>query len=88
MKRLSWEAQFGLALLVVSLALYGVHFVVFKDAHHIALWTLTNLAFLPVSVLLVTVVVNRLLIGRERQARLDKLSMLIGSFFSAVGWKT
>ncbi|MFH1689198.1 MAG: hypothetical protein ABIE42_03040 [Candidatus Eisenbacteria bacterium] len=28
---------------------------------------------------------NRLLIRRERQARLDKLSMLIGSFFSAVG---
>jgi hypothetical protein len=86
-KRLPWEFRFGLALIAVSAFLYVIHFVAFRDAHHIFLWSLTNLAFLPVSVLLVTLVVNRLLINRERQTRLDKLDMLIGSFFSGVGTK-
>jgi hypothetical protein len=69
----------------VSIALYVVHYVIFRDSHHILLWSLTSLAFLPISVLLVTLLINRLLTDRDRRAKLQKMNMVIGAFFSEVG---
>ena len=46
---------------------------------------MTSLAFLPLSVLFVTVIINGLLIRRQKHLVLSKLNMLIGTFFSEVG---
>jgi len=44
-----------------------------------------NLAFLPIYVLFVTLMIEKLLKERERSALLRKLNMVIGVFFSEVG---
>jgi hypothetical protein len=44
-----------------------------------------GLAFLPLQVLLVTLVIDRLLARREKAAMLKKMNMVIGVFFSEVG---
>jgi hypothetical protein len=75
----------GLALVGVSLILYAIHYLVFKDTYHIFLWSFTSLAFLPISVLFVTLIINRLLADRARRAKLQKMNMVIGAFFSEVG---
>jgi hypothetical protein len=85
MRRLPWELQFGLSLIGLSALLYLFHYVLFQDAHHLILWTTTSVAFLPISVLFVTLIINRLLERRERRLIMEKLNMLIGTFFSAVG---
>ena len=85
MKKSSWELRFGILLIILSIILYLIHFVVFEDVDHILLWSMTSLAFLPVSILFVTLIVNKLLIRREKKLRLEKLNMLIGTFFSEVG---
>ena len=85
MKRMSWSFRLGLSLVAVAFLLYGVHYAFFGNAGEIALWGTRSLAFLPVSVLLVTLVLNRLLQRRERRIRLEKLNMVIGVFFSEVG---
>jgi len=46
-----------------------------------------DLAFLPIEVLLVTLIIHRLLTEREKRAKLEKLNMVIGAFFSEVGTK-
>jgi hypothetical protein len=85
MRRLPWELQFGLSLVALSALLYLLHYAWFKDAHHLILWTTTSIAFLPISVLFVTLIINRLLVRRERRLIMEKLNMLIGTFFSGVG---
>jgi hypothetical protein len=85
MKRLPWEIQFGLSLILLSVLLYLFHYALFEDAHHLVLWTTTSVAFLPISVLFVTLIINRLLVRQERRLVMEKLNMLIGTFFSAVG---
>jgi hypothetical protein len=85
MRRLSWLFVLGTALLALSAALYAIHFAIFRDAHHIYIYLLGDIAFLPIEVLLVTLVVHRLLSERERRGRLEKLNMVIGAFFSEVG---
>jgi hypothetical protein len=62
-----------------------IHFVIFKDAHHLVIFLLADIAFLPIEVLLVTIIIHRLLSEREKRARLEKMNMVIGVFFSEVG---
>jgi len=75
------------ALIVSSLVLYTFHYLVFSDMQHILIYGLGELAFLPIEVLLVTLVIDRLLEASEKRAMLNKLNMVIGAFFSEVGTK-
>ena len=85
MKRLSWQIRLGLLLIASSAIVYLIHYAIFRDPHHIFLWIVTSFAFLPISVLFVTLIINQLLSKREKRVRLEKLEMVIGMFFSEVG---
>lgn len=83
------HSSFILTLTAIFLLLSGfgyfVHYLIFRDAHHIFLYLIGDLAFLPLEVLLVVVIIERILTRRETQAKLQKLNMVIGAFFSEVG---
>ena len=85
MKDRSWQLTLAGGLLALSAALYFVHYLLFRDAHHIFLYLVGDVAFLPVEVLLVTLVIHRLLTAREKRQLLEKMNMVIGAFFSEVG---
>ncbi|MDD1715266.1 MAG: hypothetical protein LUQ61_08430 [Methanoregulaceae archaeon] len=80
-----WTLYLAVALVALSAALYLLHFALFQDPYHIWLYLLGDLAFLPIEVLLVTIILHRLLELRDRQTRLEKLNMVIGTFFSTIG---
>jgi hypothetical protein len=85
MKRLSWQVRLGVALVLASTVLYVIHYAIFRDVHGIFFYLLHGIAFVPVQVLLVTLIIHQLLSEREKRARLEKLNMVIGAFFSVVG---
>jgi hypothetical protein len=85
MKSLNWKIQLSLALIGLSVLLYLLNFLIFRDANYMFRLFLAQLGFLPISVLLVTIIVNQLLAQRARTAKLAKLNMVIGAFFSEVG---
>ncbi len=85
MKRLDWGVRVGLILIVLSVVIYLAHYAIFRDIHHILIYGIGDLAFLPIEVLLVTVIIHRLLSAREKRLRMEKLNMVIGVFFSEVG---
>ncbi|ADJ26622.1 conserved hypothetical protein [Dehalogenimonas lykanthroporepellens BL-DC-9] len=75
----------GLIALGLSAVLYALHYFVFQDAHHIGIFALHDIAFLPIEVFLVVVVIERLLAQREKKALNSKLNMVVGTFFMVVG---
>lgn len=75
----------GVLLLALSALVYFVHYLVFEDPHHIFIYLLGDVAFVPVEVLLVTLIIHRLLSIREKRALLSKLNMVVGAFFSEAG---
>ncbi|KAF1077958.1 hypothetical protein [Methanogenium sp. MK-MG] len=85
MKDKNWLIGIAATLLAASALLYFIHYLVFHDLHHIGVFALHELAFLPVEVLIVTLVIHRLLEEREKKQRLEKMNMVIGTFFSRVG---
>ena len=72
-------------LLLLSLVLYLADYVVFGRAGEIGFSFMSNVAFLPVYVLLVTLMIERVIKEREREAMMKKLNMVIGVFFSELG---
>lgn len=85
MKRPGWQIYLGLFLVALSLLLYLFHYALFRDRHHILVYLVGDLAFVPVEVLLVTLIIHRLLSMQERRAMLHKLNMVIGAFFRQMG---
>jgi hypothetical protein len=85
MKNIKWQLALSAVLVVVALALHVVHFLIFRDARHIVIYLLGDLAFLPLEVLFVTLIINQLLSNREKRIKLKKMNMAIGTFFSEAG---
>ncbi len=85
MKRVGWQVILGAALISLSAILYYLHYTIFRDSHHIFIYLLGDIAFVPIEVLLVTLIIHRLLHQREKRILMQKLNMVIGAFFSEVG---
>lgn len=87
MKKHKWEILAAVALLALAFVLHFMHYRMFHDLHHLFLYGMGDLAFLPLEVLIVSLILHRLLERRDKRARLSKMNMIIGVFFSQVGTK-
>jgi hypothetical protein len=85
MKQKRWQITLGISLILLSIVVYFIHFLIFRDPHHILIYLVGDIAFVFFEVLLVTLVIHNLLDLREKRDRLEKLNMLIGAFYSEVG---
>jgi hypothetical protein len=85
MKRALYWILLCMALMAMSAAVYLVHYLIFRDAHHIFLYLIGDVAFVFIEVLMVTLIIHQLLSMREKRAMLNKLNMVIGAFFSEAG---
>jgi hypothetical protein len=85
LKRNSFIIILAAVFIAVSVVIYCIHYLVFQDTHHIFIYLVGDLAFLPLEVLLVSVIIERILNRREKLEKLQKLNMVIGTFFSEVG---
>jgi hypothetical protein len=80
-----WKIIVGTGLVTLSLALYTIHYLIFQDARHVLIYLFGDIAFIPIEVLIVTLIIDQMLEARERQQRMEKLNMVIGTFFSTTG---
>lgn len=81
----NWFIRLGLVLAAVSSVIYLLHYIIFRDAHHIFIFLLEDIAFVPVHVLLITLIIDRWLNEREKRATISKLNMVVGAFFNELG---
>ena len=85
MKRINWYFVLGGSLVTLSLILYFIQIAIFHRTNDTLFYMLQDLAFVPMQVLLVTLIISGLLNMREKRLRLEKLNMVIGTFFSEIG---
>jgi plasmid maintenance system killer protein len=85
MNRYRWKVLFGISLISLSVFFYFIQIEIFKSPRDTFFYLLQDIAFVPISVLMVTVIITEVLNLREKQSLLRKLNMVIGAFFSEVG---
>jgi hypothetical protein len=85
MMHLNWKFLLVSLLLGLSVFFYLLQIELFHKPGDTAFYFFQDLAFVPIQVLLVTLIINRLLVVREKRATLNKLNMIVGVFFSEIG---
>jgi len=85
MKKSHWQIRLGAILVALSAIFYLIHYAIFRDAHHIFIYLIGDIAFVFIEVLMVTLIIHEVLNLREKRALMEKLNMVIGAFFSEVG---
>jgi hypothetical protein len=87
MKRIRphWIWLLAAGLLAASVVVYVLQVVIFHKARDTFFYIFQDLAFLPLTVLIVGLFIERLISVREKKALVHKLNMVIGIFFSELG---
>ena len=85
MKPSRWQIIFGISLIGLSAFVYILQIQIFKTPRDTFFYLFQDLAFVPISVLMVTVIIDQVLRIREKRALLKKMNMVIGAFNSEVG---
>ena len=75
----------GLGLVALSIILHYLHIILFKDVHHTMIFLVADIAFVPLEVFFVTMVLDKILEKREKANLMEKLSMLVGLFYTKLG---
>lgn len=73
------------ALILLSGILYYFHYRLFGDFRNTMYYTFLDISFIPVNVLIVTLVFDNILERKQKNKILEKLNMLIALFFNEVG---
>lgn len=85
MNHKKWYIALALALTASSTVLYLLQIGIFHRTEETFFYMLQDIAFVPIQVLLVTLILNQLLSSREKRALMKKMNMLIGTFHIEVG---
>jgi hypothetical protein len=72
-------------LVLCSIVLFVVDYLVFGDLRNNLFYLFQDIAFLPLQILFVGIIVERLLARREVVGKIQKMNMVVGTFFSEVG---
>jgi hypothetical protein len=81
----NWKVIFGISLVALSALVYYIHYLIFRDPHHIFLYLIGDIAFVFIEVFLVTLIIHHVLNEWEKRSHLKKLNMVIEVFFSDFG---
>lgn len=85
MVHFNWEARLAVVLVAMSIAMYSFKLTFLQNPADTANYIFNALGFLPINVLLVTIVLNKLLAIRAKRERMEKMNMVIGTFFNEAG---
>ena len=77
--------QIVLMLLCTSAVLYVLHFLIFRDLHHIGIFFLHELASMPLEVILVTLFFDKIIEKAHEEENQSKLSIIETLFFNESG---
>jgi hypothetical protein len=85
MKRLRFEYILIIVLVLLSIVFYALQEVIFHNPEESSYLFFQDLAFLPLDIVLVTFVLERVLRSREKRDRLEQLNILVSAFFTETG---
>ncbi len=80
-----WFLTLSITLLAISAAIYSLQLLIFANPKDTFFYLFQDLAFVPISVLLVTLVIDNLMKKREKRILINKMNMVVGIFFSQMG---
>ncbi|HRZ86217.1 MAG TPA: hypothetical protein P5287_00230 [bacterium] len=85
MKRFRWQIVIAVLLVFLSFIVYLMQIEFFHRPGETVFYLFQDLAFVPLQILIVTLLVDKVMSIREKSSMMKKLNMVIGVFFAEVG---
>ncbi|SHJ25244.1 hypothetical protein SAMN02745751_02093 [Dethiosulfatibacter aminovorans DSM 17477] len=79
------KLKLPIVLLLASSILYAIHYQLFHDFHHVAFYLMEDLAFIPIEVIFVSLIIHKAIEDQEREKIREKTNVLVSVFFSEAG---
>lgn len=80
-----WKIKFSIIMVIAIIVIYGSNILILKDPEHVISYIWTHLGFIPVDILIVAFVLDEIISKKEKEAMLEKLDMIMSTFFSELG---
>jgi hypothetical protein len=81
----SWKIRFAIILIISSTLFYTIAFIYSHDFEKVIFYIVIDLAFVPLDILIVVLVVEGVINKKEKEKIFEKLDMLMNVFFSEIG---
>ena len=85
MKRFRFRHAIIIILIALSVIFFVLQLLIFHNIEESGFLFFQDLMFLPLEILLVTFILDRILRNREKQERLQQIHIVISAFFSEIG---
>jgi hypothetical protein len=85
MKKLKFHHVIIFILLFASATFFVLQQLIFHDMHESGFLLFQDMIFMPIHILLVTFILDKILSDREKKERLEHQNIVISSFFSEIG---
>lgn len=83
--KLNWKLKLAIILIIASAILYTIAYFGFNEPDKVLFYIVIDLAFIPLDVLIVALVIEGIIEKKEKETVLEKLDMILGVFFSEIG---
>ncbi|WP_407431647.1 hypothetical protein [Methanobrevibacter sp.] len=80
-----WKIKFSIIMVIAIIVIYGSNILILKDPEHVISYIWTHLGFIPVDILIVAFVLDEIISKKEKEAMMEKLDMIMSTFFSELG---
>lgn len=85
MKRLRFNQAIMIALIALAVIFFVMQLLIFHNIEESGFLFFQDMMFLPLHILLVTFLLDRILRNREKQDKLQQVHIVISAFFSEIG---
>lgn len=83
--KINWKIKLGIILLLTSIIMYCFAYFTLHEHEKVLFYLVIDLAFMPLDVLVVVLVVEGIINKKEKETILEKLDMIMSVFFSEFG---
>ncbi|WP_026884818.1 hypothetical protein [Clostridium akagii] len=85
MKKINLSILLLSLLIIPSLMIYVMHYYIFRDSMYLLKEFLSQLAFLPIYYIFSTIIIDNIMVSRDKTKLKKSINMTIGVFFSEFG---
>lgn len=84
-KNLRKNILIGVVLLTIALSIYLIQILIFANPEQTLFYLFQDLAFLPISVILISYILQKYLKNKEKEENFKKLQIVVSAFYSELG---
>ena len=83
--QVNWKIKFAIIMFILAVVIFLARFLIFGDGEEIVAYLWKHIGFIPIDILIVALVLEEIMGRKEHEAILEKIDMLMGTFFSEIG---